>query len=133
MIQDPYLHGSVEVLTARPDPPAVTLFETWCCQGCGNDRPLLAAWRTSVRNRAGPAHVRELRLCAICVRDLIAAGQLDLVAGRTTSGVAGPTLDLNQPAPEPEPVRPAAGLHESLRAATPGSSPVRSTPVGSGS
>lgn len=24
MIRDPYLHGAVEVLTARPDPPAVS-------------------------------------------------------------------------------------------------------------
>lgn len=102
MIQDPYLHGSVEVLTARPQPPPTVVPETWCCQGCGHDRPLLAAWRARVRNRSGPARLRALQLCAACVADLIDRGVLELVGAGTTGGMATSEVDLTPPPPEPD-------------------------------
>lgn len=129
MIQDPYLHGSVEVLTARPQPPAAAVLETWCCQGCGHDRPLLAAWRAKVRNRSGPARLRALRLCATCVADLLEAGVLQLLGTGTTGAVAEPEIDLTRTPPdldlEPEaPPPPAAGQ----TAGTTPPTPMRSGP-----
>lgn len=77
MIQDPFVHV-LDCLEARPWASGQDTAGSWRCPGCGRDRPRVGAWTVQVRNRAGPACVHTVRLCAGCVRELTAAGRLEV-------------------------------------------------------
>lgn len=97
MIQDPYVHV-FQILAAVPAPPAGRFEDTWVCPGCGRERPALSAWRVVVGTRSGPAHTHRVRLCAVCISDLIRAGQLQLRIGDTEDVLARAAAAAGDPA-----------------------------------
>lgn len=69
MVAEPIV-SLVVLVEAYPSPLPATLAGTWPCPGCTRPRPPLAAWTATVHNCSGPAHHREVLLCASCIGHL---------------------------------------------------------------